>query len=85
MNQINPTTEPAAIVIFGASGDLTRGKLVPALHSLSCGGLLSPDTQVIGVARTPLSDAAFRDRLYEGVLEYARVKPKSDICELWPR
>ena len=58
---------------------------MPALHSLSCGGLLSPNTQVIGVARTPLSDAAFRDRLYEGVLEYARVKPKSDICELWPR
>jgi glucose-6-phosphate 1-dehydrogenase len=85
MSQIDPTTEPAAIVILGASGDLTRRKLVPALHSLACGGLLSPDTQVIGVARTPLSDGAFRDRLYEGVAEYARVRPAPGICELWPR
>jgi len=84
VNQISPTTEPVAIVIFGASGDLTRRKLVPTLHSLACGGLLSPDTQVIGVARTPLSDATFRDQLYEGVVEYARVKPKPNICELWP-
>ncbi|MDY7039973.1 MAG: glucose-6-phosphate dehydrogenase, partial [Chloroflexota bacterium] len=76
---------PVAIVIFGASGDLTQRKLVPALHSLSCGGLLSPATQVLGVARTPLSDQAFRDQLYEGVIEYARLKPQPGICELWPR
>jgi len=37
---------------------------------------------VIGVARSPLSDAAFRDRLFEGVRNYARLKP--GICELWP-
>jgi len=72
----------ATIVIFGASGDLTRRKLVPALHSLTCAGLLPPASQVLGVARSSLSDEAFRGRLFEGVVEYARLKP--DICELWP-
>jgi glucose-6-phosphate 1-dehydrogenase len=74
---------PAVIVIFGASGDLTQRKLVPALHTLACGGFLSKATRVIGVARSTLSDEAFRDRLYEGVVQYSRSSP--GICELWPR
>ena len=77
------TTPRTSVVIFGASGDLTQRKLVPALHSLACGGLLPPGTQVIGVARTPLADSAFRERAYEGVVEYSRLKP--GVCELWPR
>ena len=83
MEQTKPGTPPAAIVIFGASGDLTQRKLVPALHTLACGGLLSKVSRVVGVARSTLSDAAFRDRLYEGVVEYSRSSP--GICELWPR
>jgi glucose-6-phosphate 1-dehydrogenase len=75
------TTDPAAIVILGASGDLTQRKLVPALHSLMCDRLLHPGTRVIGVARTPMSDEEFRDRLYQGVVEYARLKPK--MLSLW--
>ncbi|MBN1261271.1 MAG: glucose-6-phosphate dehydrogenase [Anaerolineae bacterium] len=74
-------TEPAAIVIFGASGDLTGRKLAPALHSLACEGVLPPATQIIGVARSPLTDTAFRERVYEGVEAYARLKP--GICSLW--
>jgi glucose-6-phosphate 1-dehydrogenase len=83
MNQTKSGAAPAAIVIFGASGDLTQRKLVPALHTLVCGSLLSKATRVVGVARTPLSDTAFRDRVYEGVVEYSRRHP--GICELWPR
>ncbi len=83
MRQTKPDTPPAVIVIFGASGDLTQRKLVPALHTLACGGLLSKATRVVGVARSTLSDAAFRDRLYEGVVQYSRSSP--GICELWPR
>ena len=82
MSLLHPNIEPAAIVILGASGDLTQRKLVPALHSLGCEGLLPRGIQVIGIARTPLPDAVFRDRLYEGVVGYARLKP--GICELWP-
>lgn len=80
MNRTQPA-DPAVIVIFGASGDLTQRKLIPALHTLACAGLLHPATQVVGVARSPLSAAAFNDRLYEGVLDYARLKP--GVCELW--
>ena len=45
--------EPATIVIFGASGDLTRRKLVPALHSLGCEGLLPDASQVLGGSAQP--------------------------------
>jgi glucose-6-phosphate 1-dehydrogenase len=85
MEQAISHAPPATIVIFGASGDLTRRKLVPALHSLACAGHLSPATQVLGVARTPLSDDEFRDRLFEGVTAYARLKPHPGLCELWSR
>jgi glucose-6-phosphate 1-dehydrogenase len=73
--------EAATIVIFGASGDLTQRKLVPALHTLACSDLLHPDTRVIGVARSNFSDLEFHDQLYEGVVDYARLEPR--ICELW--
>jgi glucose-6-phosphate 1-dehydrogenase len=85
MNPTKPGAPPAVIVIFGASGDLTQRKLVPALHSLACAQLLSPVTRIVGVARTPLSDEDFRERLYDGVVGYARFKPSPGICELWPR
>jgi glucose-6-phosphate 1-dehydrogenase len=83
MKHRNPDTDPATIVIFGASGDLTQRKLVPALHSLTCEGLLPPTSQIVGVARSPLSDKEFRYRVYDGVTDYARLKP--GICELWSR
>jgi glucose-6-phosphate 1-dehydrogenase len=82
MHQKSPHAEPAAVVILGASGDLTARKLVPALHSLSCEGLLPAATQVIGLARSPLSDQEFRHQLSEGVQAYARHKP--GVCALWP-
>jgi glucose-6-phosphate 1-dehydrogenase len=82
MNQAN-LSPPATIVIFGASGDLTRRKLVPALHSLACGRLLPSAIRVVGLARSDLSDATFREQLFEGVKNYARLKP--GVCELWPR
>ena len=82
MNETNSGIESATVVILGASGDLTQRKLGPALHSLSCEGLLPPTIHVLGVARSELTDGAFRDRLYEGVTEYARLTP--GVCELWP-
>jgi glucose-6-phosphate 1-dehydrogenase len=81
MNETSSSVEPAVIVIFGASGDLTRRKLVPALHSLNCEGLLPPSVHVLGVARSDLDDQAFRDHLYIGVTEHARLTPHA--CELW--
>ena len=73
--------EHVVIVIFGASGDLTQRKLIPALHSMACEGLLPQNTHVVGVARSRLSDEEFRERMYAGVQAYARFKP--DICTQW--
>jgi glucose-6-phosphate 1-dehydrogenase len=75
-------TQPATIVIFGASGDLTRRKLVPALHTLRCEGHVPAGSRILGVARSSLSDEEFRDELFHGVQEYSRASP--GICELWP-
>jgi glucose-6-phosphate 1-dehydrogenase len=48
------TPDPCIVVIFGASGDLTKRKLLPALYHLQQGGLLAEDFAVLGVARRPL-------------------------------
>jgi glucose-6-phosphate 1-dehydrogenase len=71
-----------AIVIFGASGDLTSRKIVPALHSLRSAGLLSNSVQVIGVARSELPEAAFREKLSKGIAEYSRLQ--SETKKEWP-
>jgi len=51
------------IVIFGASGDLTQRKLVPALYELHRKGRLPPQTRVVGFSRTPMTDEQWRQRL----------------------
>ena len=81
MNPNVPHTDPATIVIFGASGDLTRRKLVPALHTLGCEGFLPAASRVLGVARSQLPDEAFRDQLFGGVQDYSRAKP--GVCAQW--
>lgn len=63
-----PNETPTTIVIFGASGDLTRRKLIPALYALYEQGRL-PLVQVIGFARRPYSDDDFRDLVRDGVQE----------------
>ena len=55
--------EPCTITIFGATGDLTQRKLIPALYALGCVGGMSDRCEVLGTGRTPLSSEAFRDRL----------------------
>ena len=56
-----------AFVIFGASGDLTARKLVPALSNLSCQELLPPAFAVIGFALTPMTDASFQAHMEQSV------------------
>src|SRR4051794_37016688 len=52
---------PCVLVIFGASGDLTARKLLPALARLSGYGALPPEVALVGVARTPMTDDEFGD------------------------
>lgn len=62
-------TEKNCIVIFGASGDLTHRKLIPALFNLYKIGKLSEDFSVLGVSRTELSDETFREKLRKALID----------------
>ncbi len=64
--QVERNAPPAVLVIFGASGDLTRRKLVPALESLARAKRLPAQCAVVGVARTPMSDEEFRAKVLDG-------------------
>ena len=64
------TMEPATtIVIMGATGDLTRRKLMPALFQLSCKGRLPPGLRILGFSRSPYSDDQFRELMWKGAQE----------------
>ena len=69
------------MVIFGASGDLTHRKLLPALYSLTRDRLLPPRFAIIGFARRPMSDDAFREEMRKACEEFARRRPIDP--ELW--
>ena len=76
--RIEPTPGATTLVIFGASGDLTKRKLLPALHSLSRGQRLPARFGIVGVARTPMTDEEFRQLFQDSVREFARVDARSD-------
>jgi len=59
--------QPCGIIIFGASGDLTHRKLMPSLQGLAKDSLLPKNFYVLGVARSSLTDQAFRDKIKEGL------------------
>ncbi|HTR03457.1 MAG TPA: glucose-6-phosphate dehydrogenase, partial [Thermoanaerobaculia bacterium] len=61
---------PATLVIFGASGDLARRLLAPAIAHLNRDGAISPDFAIIGIGRTEYSDEDFRARLSSGAREF---------------
>ncbi|MGG6270739.1 glucose-6-phosphate dehydrogenase [Leptolyngbya sp. AN03gr2] len=63
--------EPNIIVFFGASGDLTKRKLVPALYHLKRERRLPPELTIVGVARREWSDDYFREQMREGVEEFS--------------
>ncbi|MFL6451489.1 MAG: glucose-6-phosphate dehydrogenase [Bryobacteraceae bacterium] len=66
---------PCAIVIFGASGDLSKRKLLPALYRLFFEGRISTEFAVIGSSRTPMSDDQFRERMRESVSKFLEDAP----------
>src|SRR5574341_21829 len=61
---------PCAIVIFGASGDLTRRKLIPAFYRLAHQRRLPHGCAIVGVSRTPMNDDQFRDRMRDSVARF---------------
>src|SRR5690606_30856815 len=75
--------EPVSIVIFGATGDLTARKLVPALFSLAMEGQLPPAYNIVGYTRRDWSDDYFRERMYEAVKQYSRYDPDEGDGAVW--
>ena len=62
-----PTGDSCVLVIFGASGDLARRKLIPGLYNLACVGCMNPQFEVLGVGRTEMSSEQFRAKMREAV------------------
>jgi glucose-6-phosphate 1-dehydrogenase len=71
--------QPCAMVIFGATGDLTHRKLIPALYNLAADGELPPAVTVVGFARRPKTDDEFRKELAETTKKYSRQPLRDDI------
>jgi glucose-6-phosphate 1-dehydrogenase len=73
--------DPCVMVIFGAAGDLTGRKLIPALYNLARAGLLSREFAVVGVARAKMSDDDFKKQVNDDVKEYCNECPQDDLWE----
>jgi len=79
--RLRRTPEPCALVIFGASGDLTRRKLFPALYALALRRLLPEQFAIVGVARSEETHEAFRDRMEQAVREFGRDEFRQDVWD----
>lgn len=75
-----PKPQPCTVVIFGASGDLTKRKLIPALYNLAADGDLPSGLAVVGFARRPKTDEQFRQEMEESTKKFSRQTVKD---ELW--
>src|SRR5262245_24663840 len=71
--------QPCSIVIFGATGDLTHRKLIPALYNLAADGELPPAVAIIGFARRPKSDDDFRKEMEEATRNFSRQPVRDEI------
>jgi glucose-6-phosphate 1-dehydrogenase len=69
------------MVIFGASGDLTKRKLIPALYNLAKGNILSREFAVVGVARSGMTNEAFRQKLSQEIREFATAQVDAGLWE----
>jgi glucose-6-phosphate 1-dehydrogenase len=79
--RLRRTPEPCALVIFGASGDLTGRKLIPALYALAFRRLLPEQFAVVGAARTALSTDEWREQMKEAVQKHARDEFRDDVWD----
>jgi len=80
-NNKSHMSPPCILVIFGAAGDLTKRKLVPALYNLRKNELLPDNFAIIGVARAEMSDEEFRNRLRDEMGEFATEKVEPEVWD----
>ena len=79
--RIGRTPQPAALVMFGGTGDLAARKIVPALYNLALQRLLPAAFAVVGAARATLTDEQFRESLHADLVQYSRTKPINE--DVW--
>ena len=88
--QANPLREGLAtrtvpqactVVIFGATGDLTMRKLIPALYNLAADGELPPQVAIVGFARRPKTDDEFRKEQEESTKKFSRQQVRDEIWD----
>jgi glucose-6-phosphate 1-dehydrogenase len=72
--RLERTADPCTVIIFGASGDLTKRKLVPALYRLTQERLLPAEFAIVGFARSEMSSDEFRSRMKDAVATYSEAK-----------
>ncbi|HLH00094.1 MAG TPA: glucose-6-phosphate dehydrogenase [Bryobacteraceae bacterium] len=77
--------DPCVMVIFGASGDLTKRKLIPALYNLAKDNLLSKEFALVGVARNEMNSEQFRDMIGKEIGDYATTKVDPDLWHWFAR
>src|SRR4051812_22968675 len=80
-SQVDRVIAPAAMVIFGVSGDLTSRKLMPALYDLAVGQPLPEGFSVVGVSHRDWSDDDFREKMREAVTANARTPVTEESWE----
>src|SRR5579863_5983765 len=68
--ETSPPSQPCVMLVFGASGDLTKRLLVPALYNLACDGLLSPKFALLGSAMDALTTDSFRERMSADIKKF---------------
>ncbi|MGH8021585.1 MAG: glucose-6-phosphate dehydrogenase, partial [Opitutaceae bacterium] len=73
---------PTVVVIFGASGDLTARKLIPAIYNLACDNLLPSDFHLVGFGRSKVPDEEFRKLAEEAITQFSR---RAYQDEIWKR
>ncbi|HEY0173932.1 MAG TPA: glucose-6-phosphate dehydrogenase [Pyrinomonadaceae bacterium] len=79
--RLGRAAEPCAVVIFGASGDLARRKLIPALYRLVQERVLPAEFAIVGLGRTPMTDEEFREKMKAAVAEFSESKSVDE--EVW--
>ncbi|HVF28792.1 MAG TPA: hypothetical protein VM943_11155, partial [Pyrinomonadaceae bacterium] len=72
--RLERTGEPCSVVIFGASGDLAKRKLIPALFRLVQQRFLPAEFSIVGLSRTPMSHDEYRARMKSAVEEFSETK-----------
>jgi glucose-6-phosphate 1-dehydrogenase len=83
--RLEPTAPPFSVVIFGASGDLTKRKLLPALYRLTQERLIPAEFAIIGSARQELSNDEFRAQMHDAVAKYTDDEINDDVWASFAR